>query len=163
MSNDVSFSAETLHIDAKQEVTKIIDRLRFLMKNKLKRRGMIVGLSGGIDSSVVCALGVEAFGPKRVFGLHMPERHSSDKTLSMSKMVSDHFQIESAHEDISGILESLRFYKRYNEAVKSVIPEYGEDWKSKMHEQCIEVAAPFSNLLKTKKLLSDTRKLLNGS
>ena len=52
------------------------------------------------------------------------------------------------------------FSKNLAEVVVTAIKE---DWKSKMHEQCIEVAAPFSNLLKTKKLLSDTRKLLNGS
>jgi NAD+ synthase len=132
MKNGISFSKEILHIDAEQEVAKIVDRLRFFMKNKVRRRGMVVGLSGGIDSSLVCALGVRAFSPKRVFGLHMPERHSSDETLSMSRMVADQFKIESAHEDITGVLEALKFYKRYDDAVRSVIPEYGEGWKSKI-------------------------------
>ena len=132
MKDSISFSSTSLLIDTKQEVAKIADRLRSLMRNKLKRRGIVVGLSGGIDSSVTCALAVEAFGPKRVFGLHMPERHSSDETLSMSRMVSNHFKIESAHENISGILESLRFYKRFDDAVRRIIPKYGEGWKSKI-------------------------------
>jgi NAD+ synthase len=132
MKNGISFSSEILHIDTKEEAARIVERLRYLMKNKLKRRGLIVGLSGGIDSSVTCALAAKAFGPKKVFGLHMPERDSSEETLSMSRKVSSHFGIESVHEDITGILESLKFYTRYNDAVRSVIPEYGEGWKSKI-------------------------------
>ena len=132
MTDSVSFSSKILLIDTKQEAARIVDRLRYLMRNKLKRRGLIVGLSGGIDSSVTCALAAKAFGPKKVFGLHMPERDSSEETLSMSRMVSSHFGIESAHEDITEILESLKFYTRYNDAVRCVIPEYGEGWKSKI-------------------------------
>jgi len=131
MSDDV-FSPEILHINAEQEVTRIVDRILHLMKNKLKRRGLVVGLSGGIDSSVTCALAVKALGPGRVFGLHMPERDSSEETLSMSRMVSGHFKVNSAYENISGILEALNFYKRYDNAVRNVIPEYGEGWKSKI-------------------------------
>jgi NAD+ synthase len=132
MTECVSFSSEILHLDVKKEVAKITGQLRFLLKNKLKRRGIVVGLSGGIDSSVTCALAVKALGPQRVFGLHMPERHSSEETLSLSRMVSEYFQIESVHEDISGILESLKFYGRYDNAVRNVIPKYGVGWKSKI-------------------------------
>jgi NAD+ synthase len=62
----------------------------------------------------------------------MPERHSSDETLSLSTSVSTCFGIDSAHENISGILEAVGFYRRYDDAVRSVIPEYGEGWKSKI-------------------------------
>jgi len=44
----------------------------------------------------------------------------------------------------------------------AVIKAIKEDWKTKMSKQCIEVAAPFSNFLKTKQLLNDTRKLLEA-
>lgn len=127
-----AFNRDILELDAEQEVEKISKKLRNLMKTDIRRRGVVLGLSGGIDSSVTCALSVRAFGAKKVFGLHMPERHSSDETLSLSTSVSDCFGIESAHENISGILESLGFYRRYDAAVKSVIPEYGDGWKSKI-------------------------------
>ncbi len=126
------FSKDLLNLDAEYEVERIADTLRRLMKNNIKRRGIVLGLSGGIDSSVTCALAVRAFGPKKVFGLHMPERHSSDETLALSTMVSDHFAIDSDHEDISGILVAVGFYKRYDAAVQSVVPEYGDGWKSKI-------------------------------
>lgn len=126
------FDKDLLKLDAEQEVAKITKQLRNLMKATIKRRGIVLGLSGGIDSSVTCGLCVKAFGPKKVFGLHMPERHSSDETLSLSTSVSDCFGIDSTHENISGILEAVGFYRRYDDAVRSVIPDYGEGWKSKI-------------------------------
>ena len=128
----IPFTKDILKLDAAQEVERISSNLRSLMKNTIKRRGIVLGLSGGIDSSVTCALAVKAFGPNKVFGLHMPERHSSDETLSLSTSVSDHFGIDSEHENISGILEAVGFYRRYDAAVQSVIPEYGDGWKSKI-------------------------------
>ena len=127
-----AFSKDILKLDAEQEVEKITRQMRSLMKTDLKRRGIVLGLSGGIDSSVTCALSVKAFGPKKVFGLHMPERHSSDDTLDLSTSVSECFGIDSVHENISGILEAVGFYQRYDAAVQSVVPAYGAGWKSKI-------------------------------
>ena len=126
------FSNDVLHIDPEKEVAKISKRLRDLMVNRLKRRGIIIGLSGGIDSSVTTALAVKAFGQARVLALLMPERHSASETLKLSSIVADHFGVESIHEDISEILEAVGFYRRYDDAVRLVIPEYGEGWKSKI-------------------------------
>ncbi len=126
------FTRDILQLDPEEEVDKITTTLRRLMKNTIKRRGIVIGLSGGIDSSVTCALSVRAFGPERVFGLHMPERHSADETLGLSTLVAEHFGIESAHENISAILEAVGFYRRYDAAVQSVIPQYGNGWKSKI-------------------------------
>ena len=125
-------SKAVLHIDPEKEVAKISKRLRDLMVNRLKRRGIIIGLSGGIDSSVTTALAVKTFGQARVLALLMPERHSAGETLKLSSNVADHFGVKSIHEDISGILEAVGFYRRYDEAVRLVIPEYGEGWKSKI-------------------------------
>lgn len=126
------FSKAVLDIDPEKEVEKISERLRDVMVNRLKRRGVIIGLSGGIDSSVTTALAVRAFGQARVLALLMPERHSANETLKLSRMVAEHFGVESIHEDISGILEAVGFYRRYDEAVRLVTPEYGEGWKSKI-------------------------------
>lgn len=126
------FSKDVLRIDLEQEVNNIIKNLRSLMRNRIKRRGLVIGLSGGIDSSLTAALAVKALGPSRVFGLEMPERHSAEETLFLSSSVAKTFGIETVHEDISGILEALGFYRRYDAAVRSVIPKYGEGWKSKI-------------------------------
>ena len=126
------FSKDLLNIDLDQETTRIAETIRAIMRNKLKRRGLVVALSGGIDSSVTAGLAVKALGPSKVFGLEMPERHSASDTLSLSSLVARHLDIQTVHEDISGILEAAGFYRRYDSAVKSVIPEYGADWKSKI-------------------------------
>ncbi len=101
----------------------ICTRLREHLRT-LKRKGLIVGISGGIDSSVTLALAVNALGTDRVLTLQMPERHSADETLSLSGSLAKAFDVETIHEDISGPLEAVKFYQRYEKAVQIVIPEY---------------------------------------
>jgi NAD+ synthase len=125
-------SKDWLHIDPAAETEKITARLRQILSKSLKRRGLVVAVSGGIDSSVTLALSARAIGPERVVALLMPERHSSENTLDLSSQVADAFKVEKIHENISGILEAVGFYRRYDAAVQSVIPEYGAGWKSKI-------------------------------
>ena len=130
--NRKPFSKDLLEIDLEQETQKITTQIRTILGKQLKRRGLVVALSGGIDSSTCLALASRAIGPERVFGLLMPERHSSEDTLDLSTAVADTFKVDRAHEDISGILEALGFYERYDAAVRQAIPEYGKGWKSKI-------------------------------
>ena len=126
------FTKDVLTLDSEKEVNKITGRIRELLSKQLKRRGLVVALSGGIDSSVTTALAVKAIGAGRVIVLLMPEQHSADETLDLSSMVADHFGVEKVHEDISDILDALGCYRRYDRAVERVIPEYGQGWKSKI-------------------------------
>ena len=126
------FTKDVLTLDPEKEVNKITGRIRELLSKQLKRRGLVVALSGGIDSSVTTALAVKAIGAGRVIVLLMPEQHSADETLDLSSMVADHFGVEKVHEDISDILDALGCYRRYDRAVERVIPEYGQGWKSKI-------------------------------
>jgi NAD+ synthase len=133
-----------LHIDPAAETEKITTRLRHILSKSLKRRGLVVAVSGGIDSSVTLALSARAVGPERVLALLMPERHSSENTLDLSSQVADAFKVEKVHENISGILEAVGFYRRYDAAVQSVIPEYGAGWKSKIVIPSVFVQKGFS-------------------
>ncbi len=123
---------DILTLNPEKEVEKITRQMRAILSKTLKRRGLVVALSGGIDSSVSAGLAVKALGPERVFGLLMPERHSSDDTLELSTSVADGFEIDRAHENISEILEAVEFYRRYDDAVRQAVPEYGQGWKSKI-------------------------------
>ena len=125
-------SSDWLMLDVKQETLRISNRLRQILAKDLKRRGLVLGLSGGIDSAVTAALAVKALGPERVFGLLMPERQSDSETLSLSRTVAEALGINYAYEDISGMLDAVGFYRRYDEAVRQVVPEYGTGWKSKI-------------------------------
>ena len=132
MTTAKTFSPEVLRVDPERETERICTRILALMRNELKRGGMVVALSGGIDSSVTAALSVRALGKKRVIGLEMPERHSSAETLALSGKVAACLGIETVVEDISGILQSVGFYEKYDSAVRMVLPQYGEGWSSKI-------------------------------
>ena len=84
------------------------------------------------DSSVTAALCVRAVGKERVFGIHMPDQHSSPDTLNLSQSVSTHFGFDSAVEEITAILEAVGCYTRQAKAIQLVIPEYDRGWKSKI-------------------------------
>ena len=126
-----SFGRETLDIDLDAETAQIGERIRAYLAHT-RRRGLVVALSGGIDSSVVAALAVHALGADRVFGIHMPEQESSPETLRISTSLSDAFGIESTVEDITTILESIGAYTRRDDAIRLVCPEYGPGDRSKI-------------------------------
>ncbi|MBN1817373.1 MAG: NAD(+) synthase [Sedimentisphaerales bacterium] len=126
------FSADGLTLDWQKEAEDIAGRLRSILRDDLKRQGLVVGISGGIDSSTVAALCVRAVGKERVFGLMMPEKHSAGETRDLSRQLADHLGIEALLEDISPILEAVGCYRRQTEAIQQVIPEYAQDWKSKI-------------------------------
>ena len=132
MATATNFSRDILDIDAEKEVEKITARIKTILKDKLKRKGLVVALSGGIDSSVTTALAIRALGPERVQVLLMPERHSAEETADLSRQVAETFGAPYIYENISEILSAVGFYRRYDEAVRQAVPEYGEGWKSKL-------------------------------
>ncbi len=126
------FSRDTLRIDAAAETERIVSSLRTSLSRDLKRRGLVLGLSGGIDSSVTAALAARALGKERVFGILMPERHSHSESRVLGQVVADSLGMPCVEENISGILEAVGFYRRYDAAVREAVPEYGSGWLSKI-------------------------------
>jgi NAD+ synthase len=120
-----------LSFDVEQETNRNADKLRSTLV-EFKRRGYVLGVSGGIDSSVTLALCVRALGKDRVKVLQMPERHSASETLPLSELVADHFGVTRYLEDITPILEALQFYRRYGDAIRKAIPDFRDEWKSKL-------------------------------
>ncbi len=126
------FHEHVLDLDLDAEVTQITRRLRELVARTMLRRGAVVAMSGGIDSSVTAALAVQALGPKKVFGLLLPERDSSPRSRELAELLANHLGIEYIVEDIAPTLEAIGCYRRRDEAIRSVFPDYGEGWKSKI-------------------------------
>jgi NAD+ synthase len=127
-----SFSPEVLELDCGSESAAIAGMIRNALGRTLHKRGIVIGLSGGIDSSVSAALCVQAVGKDRVIGLQMPERYSSEDTMGLSTLVADHLGIRRFHIDITLILEAVGHYDKYDFAVRRTIPEYGTGWRSKI-------------------------------
>ena len=121
-----------LGIDCEAEVNRIAQRMIEIVGGELRRRGVIIALSGGVDSSVCAALAVRAFGTSKVYGLMLPETDSSSNSLRRGKMVAEQFGIPFTVEDIAPTLESLGCYRLRDEAMRAVFPEFGTDWKSKI-------------------------------
>jgi NAD+ synthase len=130
----MTFSLEAVRLGdrAEAEIERICAWMRETVLGKLRRKGAVLGLSGGIDSSVVAALSVRAFGEGRVLGLYLNEGESSVDTVRLGRLIAGHLKIATVDEDISPILASAGCYARRDDAIREVIPEYRADWKCKI-------------------------------
>lgn len=132
MTTTAVLSRAALQIDAAGVASRIEASIRDIVRLRLRRRGIVVGLSGGIDSSVVGALAARALGPDRVLGLLMPDADSSPDSVRLAQTLAAAFDIRRAVEDISGILIAAGCYRRRDDAIRTVIPEYGDGYRCKI-------------------------------
>ena len=126
------FSKDVLTLDAAAEIERISAGIRDIIFTQVRRKGAVVGLSGGVDSSVVAVLCVRALGKDRVLGLLMPEAESSPDSLSLGYLIANSLGIRTVLEDITPILRASGCYHRRDEAIRGLIPEYGEGYRSKI-------------------------------
>src|SRR5438132_1303598 len=126
------FSRDLLKLDCGLEVERICALIQQEVLHNFHKKGVVLGLSGGIDSSTVAALAARALGPERVLVLLMPEQDSSPETMQLGRLVAEHLGVKTIVEDISAILEVAGCYRRRDEAIRLLIPDYGPDWKSKL-------------------------------
>jgi NAD+ synthase len=125
------FSPSVLAVDVEKTAEAIETAIR-VQVGELRRRGIVVGLSGGIDSSVVTCLCARALGPDRVQVLLMPERASSPESEKLGRMLTSKLGVPTLVEDIAPILEAAGCYRRQDEAIRMVFPDYGEHDRHKV-------------------------------
>jgi len=125
------FDKHKLEIDLEAEADRICESMRNAVKD-LKKRGVVVGVSGGIDSSTCVALATRALGPNKVQALLMPEKDSSITSSDLGRMVCEHLGVSFEVEVMSGILDAAGCYRRRDEAIREVFPEYDETYKQKI-------------------------------
>ncbi len=125
-------SPSILELDSGREVARIAAWMRDVVPGTLRRRGVVVAVSGGIDSSCCAALAVRAFGPERVFALQMPERDSSPASGELGAELIRHLGIDSMTIDLGPALEALGAYRDRDAAMARALPGYGEGWRSKI-------------------------------
>src|SRR5690349_8735279 len=124
-------TTQVLDINAQETAATIENAIRREVAD-LRKRGIVVGLSGGIDSSVVTALCARALGPSRVQVLLMPERDSSSDAQRLGNMLASQLGTPVIVENIAPTLEAAGCYSRQLDAIRSVFPEYGEGYKNKI-------------------------------
>jgi NAD+ synthase len=128
----MAFDASVLEMDNDKVIDAICARLREILAKDVGRRGYVVAMSGGIDSSVSSALCVRALGKDRVYGIMLPERDSSGFSTARGRQLAEHHGIRYEVFDIAPALEGIGCYRQRDEAIRRVFPEYGDGWKNKI-------------------------------
>jgi NAD+ synthase len=131
-ANEPTLSKNTLNIDAEAEADRIVSTLRDQLRTTLHKRGLVLGLSGGIDSSVCAALAARAVGARNVFCLFMPEQDSDPESLALGRLVADTYGLEGRVEDIGPTLVAMGCYARRDALIREIVPDYGPGWTSKI-------------------------------
>jgi NAD+ synthase len=129
---DPELGPQSLEIDCIAEAERIAAWMRDVLGRSLHRRGLVVAISGGIDSSVCAALAARAVGPGKVFGLLMPERDSSGFSTERGLALAAHLGIPHEVFDIAPSLDALGCYRQRDDAIRRVFPSYGDGWKNKI-------------------------------
>jgi NAD+ synthase len=117
------FSKESLNLDAARETERITLFIQKTVRQNM-RRGAVVGISGGIDSAVVLALAVKAFGPERVVAVMMPDKDSDHISEVYARELAAKFGVEPLLEDITAALQGFDCYHRRDDAIRRVFPEF---------------------------------------
>ena len=127
-----NISLDLLHIDAERATAEIAAATESIVTRQMRKRGVVLGLSGGVDSSVCAALCARALGTDRVIGLLMPERESAPETLELGRLAAESAGIATVFEDITNVLDAAGCYTRRDEAIRALVPEYGQGWRCKV-------------------------------
>lgn len=139
------FSKDIVLLENVERVTdEITKKLQQDVLYNFKRAGGVVGISGGIDSSVCLALSARAFGPDKVVGIIIPEKDSSPESEELALELAGKFGVKTIKEEITDALKGFKCYDRRDEAVKRVFPEY--DPKTYKMKIGIRQSGLYSNL-----------------
>ncbi len=128
----MAFSKKDLEIDAAQVSEQLVSQMRKVIGQRFHKRGVVLGISGGVDSSVCLALSVKAFGAKHVVALALPESDSDPESAVLARKLAKQFDVEFIVEDITPALAGFGTYRRRDEAIKRVFPEYDPTYKAKI-------------------------------
>jgi NAD+ synthase len=127
----MKFHKDILKCDSEKEIERICEFIRQQVR-AVKRDGIVVGLSGGIDSALCAALCVKALCKEKVFGLILPEKESNPVSAEYAAKHARELGIETETVDITPTLEAFGTYRKRDDIIRSVFPEYSSECRSKI-------------------------------
>jgi len=119
-------------LDCASEADRIAQWMAKVLATRLRRRGFVVAVSGGIDSAICAALAVRAVGPGKVHALLLPERDSSDAATKLGRELVEHLGIAHEIVDITPVLDAIGCYGQRDAAIQRVFPDYADGWRNKI-------------------------------
>jgi len=128
----MAFSKNDINIDPAKVTDTLVRRMREVIGRRFHKRGAVIGVSGGIDSSVCLALAVRAFTPDKVLSLALPETDSNPESEQLARELAEQFGVELIVENMTPALDGFGTYQRRDEAIKRVFPEYDSSYKAKI-------------------------------
>jgi len=126
------FSRDILKLNCQEVAHDIQIFIKNEVFNKFKKKGAIIGLSGGVDSALSAALCVNALGADNVIGLILPEKETNPCSADYAKLHAQQLGIKTYHIDITSILNSYDIYSKKNEIIMKNIPEFKEDMRYRL-------------------------------
>jgi NAD+ synthase len=126
------FDRSVLDFDVEKVSDQLVDFIREQVTGVFRRKGIVIGLSGGIDSAVAGALSVRALGAGRVFGLLLPERDSNPVSREYGRLAAEGLGIEYREVEITPMLEAFGIYEIRNEIVRKYFPDHRNDQKFRL-------------------------------
>jgi len=120
----MAFDRSVLEFDVEKVTDQIVGFIREQVASKFSRKGVVIGLSGGIDSTVAAALSVRAVGKERVFGVLLPERDSNPVSREYGSSVAERLGIAFEEVEITPMLEAFGVYDKRNTIVRKYFPGY---------------------------------------
>ena len=125
------FTKDILKINCKREAERICSFIKEQMR-LMRRDGIVIGLSGGIDSALSAALSVKAVGKEKVLGLILPEKESSPVSAEYAIKQANKLGIRTETVNITPMLEAFGTYERRDAVAKSVFPDCKSNFKLKI-------------------------------
>ena len=125
----MTFNLNVLKIDPARELERLSKFFVEQMNIVFRRKGVIVGLSGGIDSTCVATIAVRAVGKEKVVGLVLPETESNPVSSEYAIKHAQTLGIEHRRINITPTVDSVVQYKWRDEYIQDLIPEYKAGYK----------------------------------
>ena len=127
----MKFHKNILKLDCEKEALRICNFIKQQVR-EMHRDGIIIGISGGVDSALSASLSVKTLGKDKVFGLILPEKESNPVSADYAKKQADKLGIKTELIDITTTLENFGTYVKRDEVIRSIFPEYNSSYKSKI-------------------------------